>query len=340
MLGQRGARAGRRAVRRVDRRARGGRAARRRRPLRRQGRADGRRLRQRRDRRRARGPRRARPARRSTRVLLDLDGTDNKARLGANAILGVSLAVAKAAADELELPLYRYVGGPNAHVLPVPMMNVVNGGVHADNNDRLPGVHDHAGRRAELPRGAALGRRDVPRAEERAPRPRAVDRRRRRGRLRPRPADQRGRHPAPRRGDRAGRLRARRGHRHRPRPGDERALPRRRATTSTGEGKVLVADELVDYWTAPRRHATRSCRSRTAWPRTTGTAGPTLTDGDRRPRPARRRRPVRHQRRAACSQGIERGVANSRARQGQPDRHAHRDARHRRAGHPQRLHVA
>jgi enolase len=67
-------------------------------------------------------------------ALCDLDGTDNKARLGANAILGVSLAVAKAAADELDIPLYRYVGGPNAHVLPVPMMNVVNGGVHADNS--------------------------------------------------------------------------------------------------------------------------------------------------------------------------------------------------------------
>jgi enolase len=65
--------------------------------------------------------------------LIALDGTDNKARLGANAILGVSLAVAKAAADEVDLPLYRYVGGPNAHVLPIPMMNVVNGGVHADN---------------------------------------------------------------------------------------------------------------------------------------------------------------------------------------------------------------
>lgn len=62
-----------------------------------------------------------------------LDGTDNKGRLGANAILGVSLATARAAADELELPLWRYVGGPNAHVLPVPMMNVVNGGAHADN---------------------------------------------------------------------------------------------------------------------------------------------------------------------------------------------------------------
>ena len=66
-------------------------------------------------------------------TLIDLDGTENKARLGANAILGVSLAVAKAGADELGLPLYRYVGGANAHVLPVPMMNVLNGGVHADN---------------------------------------------------------------------------------------------------------------------------------------------------------------------------------------------------------------
>jgi len=65
--------------------------------------------------------------------LIALDGTDNKARLGANAILGVSLAVAKAAADELELPLYRYVGGANAHVLPVPLLNVVNGGAPADN---------------------------------------------------------------------------------------------------------------------------------------------------------------------------------------------------------------
>jgi enolase len=67
-------------------------------------------------------------------LLIDLDGTDNKQRLGANAILGVSLAVAKAAAEEAGLPLYRYVGGAGAHVLPVPMMNVLNGGAHADNN--------------------------------------------------------------------------------------------------------------------------------------------------------------------------------------------------------------
>ena len=67
-------------------------------------------------------------------ALVDLDGTPNKARLGANAILGVSLAVAHAAAEEVGLPLYRYVGGTNAHLLPVPMMNVINGGAHADNS--------------------------------------------------------------------------------------------------------------------------------------------------------------------------------------------------------------
>lgn len=67
-------------------------------------------------------------------ALIDLDGTANKGKLGANAILGVSLAVAKAAADSADLPLFRYIGGPNAHVLPVPMMNILNGGSHADSN--------------------------------------------------------------------------------------------------------------------------------------------------------------------------------------------------------------
>ena len=67
-------------------------------------------------------------------ALIDLDGTPNKSRLGANAILGVSLAVARAAAVSSGLPLFRYVGGPNAHVLPVPMMNILNGGAHADSN--------------------------------------------------------------------------------------------------------------------------------------------------------------------------------------------------------------
>jgi enolase len=67
-------------------------------------------------------------------AMVDLDGTDNKSKLGANAMLGVSLAAAQAAAAELEMPLWRYVGGPDAHVLPVPMLNVLNGGAHADNS--------------------------------------------------------------------------------------------------------------------------------------------------------------------------------------------------------------
>lgn len=67
-------------------------------------------------------------------IMIDLDGTPNKGKLGANAILGVSLAAAHAAAAELEMPLYRYVGGVNAHVMPVPMMNILNGGSHADNS--------------------------------------------------------------------------------------------------------------------------------------------------------------------------------------------------------------
>ena len=66
-------------------------------------------------------------------LMIDLDGTENKSRLGANAILGVSLAVSKAAAEACSMPLYRYIGGANARVLPTPMMNIINGGAHADN---------------------------------------------------------------------------------------------------------------------------------------------------------------------------------------------------------------
>ena len=67
-------------------------------------------------------------------TMIDLDGTDDKSRLGANAILGVSLAVARSAAQDSEIPLFKYIGGANAHLLPVPMFNVINGGMHADNN--------------------------------------------------------------------------------------------------------------------------------------------------------------------------------------------------------------
>jgi enolase len=68
------------------------------------------------------------------RILIETDGSENKSALGANAILAASLAVARAAAEEVQLPLYRYLGGPGARVLPVPLFNIINGGVHADNN--------------------------------------------------------------------------------------------------------------------------------------------------------------------------------------------------------------
>ena len=124
-------------------------------PLRRQGRAEGRR------RRRSRqiGPALegldADDQRLVDQTMLDLDGTPNKANLGANAILGVSLAVARAAAESAGLPLYRYVGGPNAHLLPVPMMNILNGGSHADSNVDIQEFMIAPIGAADLPRGAA-----------------------------------------------------------------------------------------------------------------------------------------------------------------------------------------
>ena len=99
-------------------------------------------------------------------TLIDLDGTDNKSRLGANALLAVSMAVAKAAADECGLPLYRYFGGAGAMQMPVPMMNIINGGAHANNSLDMQEFMIVPDRRAELSRRAALRRRGVPCAEK------------------------------------------------------------------------------------------------------------------------------------------------------------------------------
>ncbi len=146
-------------------------------------------------------------------IMIDLDGTPNKAKLGANAILGVSLAVAKAAADASALPLYRYIGGVSAHVLPVPMMNIINGGVACRQPDRLSGIHDRAGRRALPEGGGALGLGSVPHPESRAQEGGAQHQCRRRRRLCAQSALGRSRarfHPA---GDRKRRLQA--GDRHR-----------------------------------------------------------------------------------------------------------------------------
>ena len=100
------------------------------------------------------------------RTLIDLDGTDNKSRLGANATLAVSMAVARAAAEESGLPLYRYFGGSGGMQMPVPMMNVINGGAHANNNLDLQEFMIIPVGAPSVPRGRALRRRGVPRAEE------------------------------------------------------------------------------------------------------------------------------------------------------------------------------
>ncbi len=141
--------------------------------------------------------------------LFALDGTDNCGRLGANAILGVSLAAAKAVAEECGLPLYRYVGGANAHVLPVPQMNVLNGGAHADSNVDIQEFMLLPVGRDELLRRPALGGRDVPRVARSAARSWALDRPRGRRRVRARPAVERRRAEAAARRDRGRGVRAR-----------------------------------------------------------------------------------------------------------------------------------
>ncbi len=100
-------------------------------------------------------------------TMIALDGSDNKGNLGANAILAVSMACARASAEALGLPLYRYLGGVNACILPTPMMNILNGGTHADSNVDVQEFMIRPDRRADLPRGAALGRRGVSRTEVR-----------------------------------------------------------------------------------------------------------------------------------------------------------------------------
>ena len=205
-------------------------------------------------------------------MLIALDGTPNKSRLGANAILAVSLAAAHAAAGEERQPLWRYLGGETAHVLPVPMMNVLNGGVHADNARRLPGVHDRAARRrARSPRRCGW-RRGVPQPEADPPRPRSRHRGRRRGRVRARPRLQRGgaRGPDgrdPRRRATCPATRSR-----------SRSTPRCPSSTATARtcSSTRVARSAPTSWRATgpsSRAATRSSRSRTGWPRTTGRAG-------------------------------------------------------------------
>ena len=177
-------------------------------------------------------------------AMLDLDGTPNKANLGANAILGVSLAVARAAAVSAGLPLFRYVGGPNAHLLPVPMMNILNGGAHADTNVDIQEF-------MVAPIGAAIVRRGAPAGRGGLPRPQGGpeeegpgDRRRRRGRLRPRAPQQPARARPDRRRGQADRPQARRRHRARPRRRGER-VPQEEEVRLRGQEEVLGPDDRL-----------------------------------------------------------------------------------------------
>ena len=261
----------------------------------------------------------------STRSMIDLDGTPNKSRLGANAILGVSLAVAKAAALSAELPLFRYVGGPNAHVLPVPMMNILNGGAHADSNVDIQefmiapigaatfaealrqgaevyhalksvlkkagystGLGDEGGFAPDLPSNrAAL---ELIADGDRATRPHA------------RHATSRSRSTSP-----------------------------RPSSTPTARTRSRVRQRSAEWMTAYYESLRRRLPARVdRGPAVRGRLG-RLGPPHRRARRQgadRRRRPVRHQPRAAAARH-RRGRRQRPAGQGQPDRHADRDARRR-----------
>ena len=205
--------------------------------------------------------------------MIELDGTENKGRLGANAILGVSLAAAKAAADALGLPLYRYVGGVGANLLPVPMMNILNGGAHADNGidfQEFMVMPVGAPNFAEALRCGA----EIFHALKSALAPGgAVDRGRRRRRLRA--GDQLGARSArfiEQAVSAAGYKPARRSLLALDLRG-ERVLQGRRAISMKGEGKTPDVRRRWPIICAELAPTIRSPRSRTAWPRTTGTAG-------------------------------------------------------------------
>ena len=188
------------------------------------------------------------------RALIAADGTPNKGKLGANAILGVSLAAAKAAAAAHGLPLYRYIGGANARVLPVPMANIINGGKHADNKIDFQEFMVMPVGAKIVRRGHPHGRRGLPQPQGRAQEGRPQHQRRRRRRLRPQPRQRGGDQVHPRR-HRQGRLqgRPRQGHRHRarlaPAPSSSRRATRR--ATSSGSRpptRSLSSQQMIELF--------------------------------------------------------------------------------------------
>ena len=211
--------------------------------------------------------------------LFALDGTDNCSRLGANAILGVSLAAAKAVAEECGLSLYRYIGGTNTHVLPVPQMNVLNGGAHADSNVDIQEFMLLPVGRGELLGSVALGRGAYSHVARAVTRPRAFHRARRRRRLRTRPAvERRSTEAVARTRSRRSATEPRRRDRHsvrRRRVGDLR----RRKVRACGREAIVHEHGVRRLPRRPIRRGTRSSRSKTACPRTTGTVGPRSPGG-------------------------------------------------------------
>ena len=257
--------------------------------------------------------------------LCALDGTDAKGRLGANAILGVSLAAAKAVADECGMPLYRYVGGANAHVLPVPMMNVLNGGVHADNNVDLQEF-------MIVPVGAVSFAEALRWGAETYHTLKALLKERG---LSTGVGDEGGFAPDLPSNEDALKLLVEAIEQAGYKPGDEIALALDPAATEfyddgayelRGEGRSLSSAEMVGYLADALRPLPDRLDRRRHGRGRLGRLG-RAHQGARRPGAARRRRPVRHQLGAAGA-GHRRRRRQLDPREGQPDRHAHRDARH------------
>ena len=267
-------------------------------------------------------------------IMIDLDGTPNKGRLGANAILGVSLAVAKAAASELGQPLYRYVGGAYARTLPVPMMNIVNGGKHADNPIDIqefmiqpisaPTLADAVRMGSEVLQALKKGLHDAGHNTN--------------------VGDEGGFAPNLKSADEALGFIAKAVEKAGYRIGEDITFALDPASTEffkdgkyhlEGEGKVLDAEGMVRYYAdLVSRYPIVSIEDGCAeddwetWKLLTETLG--------KQDPARRRRPVRHQSRAPAPRH-RRGIRQLDPDQGQPDRHPVRDAGNDRNGPPRRL---
>ena len=265
-------------------------------------------------------------------TMLDLDGTANKAKLGANAILGVSLATAKAAAESAGLPLFRYVGGPNAHLLPVPMMNIVNGGAHADSNVDVQEF-------MIAPIGAATFREALQQGAEVYHALKSVLKKKG---LSTGLGDEGGFAPNLESNRAALDLIAEAVKAAGFTLGKDIALAMDVAASEffdkgsyTFEGKKVTTDAMVDYYAdLVANYPIVSIEDPLdeedwdGWKAITDALG----DAD----PDRRRRPLRHQRRAPAARHRRRPGQRD-AGQGQPDRLAHRDPRRRRARPPRRL---